>query len=243
MPQLSNRSETPRIRMVAGPNGSGKTTLVDHLQNKLLLPLGRYLNPDDVDLELAKSGRVDLGRWESRIDPTGLLEFIKVHPLSSRLGTQAFTVQGTTLIPTTVSSVGYLASILSDYLRRGWLLARASFTFETVMSSRDKVELVAEARTIGYRTYLYYICTDAPLINERRVASRVADGGHSVSADKIYSRYERSLALLPEAIRLSDRAFMFDNSGLSHRLVAEYESGRSVSVVADPPEWLRALNA
>jgi predicted ABC-type ATPase len=138
-------------------------------------------------------------------------------------------------------SSGYLASILSDFLRRHWLEAGESFTFETVMSSRDKLGLIAAARKVGYRTYLYYVCTDAVMINTERVANRVLNGGHSVAEDKIQARYERSLSFLPEAIRLSDRAFLFDNSGSSHRLVGEFELGRPIKIEDNPPGWVTAL--
>lgn len=38
----------PSIRLVAGPNGSGKTTLTRLLREKHSVPLGQYLNPDDI---------------------------------------------------------------------------------------------------------------------------------------------------------------------------------------------------
>jgi predicted ABC-type ATPase len=109
--------------------------------------------------------------------------------------------------------------------------------FETVMSSADKIGLLADARLIGYRVYLYYICTDSPLINLARVANRVLDGGHDVPAEKIASRYGRSLSQLPDAIKLCDRAYLFDNSGMSHRLFAEFEQGRLVSIADEQPDW------
>jgi len=37
----------PRLRLIAGPNGSGKTTLTQFLISKNI-PLGQYLNPDDI---------------------------------------------------------------------------------------------------------------------------------------------------------------------------------------------------
>jgi hypothetical protein len=40
----------------------------------------------------------------------------------------------------------YLASVASDFVRRKLLLLRQTFTFETVMSSPNKVEFLAEAR-------------------------------------------------------------------------------------------------
>lgn len=38
----------PNIRLIAGPNGSGKTTLTRLLREKYAVPLGQYLNPDDI---------------------------------------------------------------------------------------------------------------------------------------------------------------------------------------------------
>lgn len=58
----------PRMRMVAGPNGSGKTTLVDYLRHTFSFPLGFYLNPDEVDRELAESGRFAFGNWGLRVE-------------------------------------------------------------------------------------------------------------------------------------------------------------------------------
>ncbi|WP_261849223.1 zeta toxin family protein [Pectobacterium araliae] len=36
------------MRLVAGPNGSGKTTLTKELRETYAVPLGQYLNPDDI---------------------------------------------------------------------------------------------------------------------------------------------------------------------------------------------------
>ena len=38
----------PSIRLIAGPNGSGKTTLTKILREEHAVPLGQYLNPDDI---------------------------------------------------------------------------------------------------------------------------------------------------------------------------------------------------
>ena len=225
--------------MVAGPNRSGKTTLVDYFRNVLALPLGYYLNPDELDRELAQSGRIEFGRWAVQVESDELLQFVARHPLADRAGVGPLKVEQNAVIPRQTVPSGYLASILSDFLRRRWLAEGATFTFETVMSSRDKLGLFADARQVGYRTYLYYICTDSSLINQQRIANRVREGGHDVPSDKIASRYDRSLAFLPEAIRLSDRAYLFDNSGRSHRLFAEFESGRVIHIAADPPEWFQ----
>jgi predicted ABC-type ATPase len=112
------------------------------------------------------------------------------------------------------------------------------------MSHPDKVDLFKNARHAGYKTYLYYICTDSAMINQRRVRNRVSEGGHDVPLDKIRSRYKRSLALLPDAINQAHRAYLFDNSEREHRLVAEFEGGRLVNSWNPAPDWaLRALTS
>jgi predicted ABC-type ATPase len=50
-------------------------------------------------------------------------------------------------------------------------------------------------------------------INIGRIRYRVSQGGHAVPEDKIVSRYYRSLELLIPAIKSTNRAFIFDNSG------------------------------
>ena len=42
----------PRLRLNAGPNGSGKTTLTNKLRHKYEVPLGQYVNPDEIELTL-----------------------------------------------------------------------------------------------------------------------------------------------------------------------------------------------
>lgn len=120
---------------------------------------------------------------------------------------------------------GYFAAILSDYIRQNLLHQKESFSFETVMSGEDKIRLMQKAHVQGYRNYLYYICTDDVLINKERIAGRILMGEHAVPEDKIASRYIRSLSLLLDAIKASDRAYLFDNSGKSHELIAEVTEG------------------
>ncbi len=137
---------------------------------------------------------------------------------------------------------GYYASVISDFLRNRLLESRQSFTFETVMSSRDKVAFLGKAQSAGYRTYLYFVATEDPIINESRVKARVERGGHSVPEEKIAPRYHRSLELLPEAIRNSNRAYIFDNSGTEkeHTWLAEITDGKSLVIKSDRiPAWFK----
>jgi predicted ABC-type ATPase len=134
----------------------------------------------------------------------------------------------------------YYASVLSDFLRRKLLAERTSFSFETVMSEPGKVQFLGEALNTGFRTYLYFVATDDVQINIARVARRVAQGGHSVPADKIESRYQRSLSLALDAVRNTSRAFFFDTSRDSSFLVAESENGNRPTLRCDEmPNWFK----
>lgn len=117
----------------------------------------------------------------------------------------------------------YLASVLADAIRRELLDEGHTFTFETVMSSPDKVEFMREARARGYRVYLYFVATDDPEINLDRVRRRVMLGGHPVPADKVRKRYRESIDLMTEACYVAHRAYIFDNSGSRHKLLADVE--------------------
>lgn len=227
----------PKLRMMAGPNGSGKSTLFQYLRHRFSFPFGHCLNPDEIDYELNRSSRVYLGAWGVQIDQSRLTRFVARHPLSRRLKGNLPQVEGNALVVRRGYRAGYFTSIFCDLLRRDWMSNEESFTFETVMSHPDRARLFSDALVLGYRTYLYYVCTDDVVINAGRIASRVAQGGHDVPASVIGDRYRRSLALLPTAIRHSTRAYIFDNSGKEHRLVAEYLDAKLVKIADDLPQW------
>ncbi len=100
----------------------------------------------------------------------------------------------------------YLASVLVDFILHKLLAAKVSFTFETVMSSPDKVAFLQKTQQAGYRTYLYFVVTQDADINVARVQYRVQTGSHAVAEDKIRARYVRSLYLLAQAVLHADRA-------------------------------------
>jgi predicted ABC-type ATPase len=139
----------------------------------------------------------------------------------------------------------YLPSaLLGVYLNPDEMEQKITFTLETVMSHPSKVDLLTQAQAAGYRTYLYFVATDDPAINISRVKSRVKLGGHNVPEDKIAERYHRSLELLRDAIRHTNRAYVFDNSGNTqdkkHTWLAEITEGRELELKSDQiPAWFK----
>ena len=137
----------------------------------------------------------------------------------------------------------YVASAVADFFRQHLLASRASFTLETVMSHSSKVELLKNAQQLGFRTYLYFVATEDPEINISRVRVRVRQGGHSVPEDKIVKRYHAAIGQLREALRFTNRAYIFDNSGdgVAHSWIAEITEGRELELKTDKmPAWFKA---
>lgn len=236
-------SVTPRLRMFAGPNGSGKSTIKEVLPPELL---GVYINPDEIEKGLRQSGQLDFAAFSvpAAEADTGILAHLGGSALLSKAGlldeVEKLSCKDGRLDFNGVAVNSYFASVIADFIRQQLLKSRISFTFETVMSSPDKVEFLRKAKQQGFRTYLYFVATQDPQINISRVAHRVRVGGHPVPEDKIVSRYHRSLDLLAEAVRHTDRAYIFDNSGSERVWLAEVTDGEEVEFKAEwMPHWFK----
>lgn len=213
--------------MLAGPNGSGKSTIQSELKPQWI---GVFINADEIERTLKDcNGELNLAKLGITAKPAAVLKRLEQHiknsafagklGLHSLLGRIAVDPSLTLKVPGPFNS--YLASVLADAIRRELLEEGKTFTFETVMSSRDKVDFMKEARERGYRVYLYFVATDDPEINLDRVRRRVMQGGHPVPADKVRKRYRESIDLMTEACEVAHRAYIFDNSGSRHKLLVE----------------------
>jgi len=230
------------MRMFAGPNGSGKSTLKSVINPALL---GVYINPDEIEKEIGRRGCLDLAAYGVQTTADDISRFFLSAALLERAGLHDEAAKlffsDDKLWFRTVSVNAYFASVAADFIRRKLLEIGVSFTFETVMSFIDKVEFLQKAQQRGFRTYLYFVATEDPIINISRVRHRVKMGGHPVPEDKIVSRYHRSLELLREAVRYTHRAYIFDNSGSECVWLAEVTEGKELELKTDTiPSWFKA---
>jgi predicted ABC-type ATPase len=227
--------------MFAGPNGSGKSTIKSVIRSELL---GVYINPDEIEQEIRQSGFLDLKYFRVRTNSAEILSFFQ----NSTLLAKAELLEEAELLHFNDNNLSfhnvlvnsYFASVAADFIRHKLLETGTSFTFETVMSSPDKVAFLQKAQRRGYRTYLYYVATEDPVINILRVQRRVQTGGHSVPEDKIIARYTRSLNLLVDAIRYTNRAYIFDNSTHQQIWTAEITDGQLLEMKTERmPAWFK----
>lgn len=124
--------------------------------------------------------------------------------------------------------------------RERCLAERKSHIFETVMSAADKVDYILRAKQAGFFIRLFFVSTESPTINAKRVANRVLNGGHDVPIPKIISRYYKSIANCIALAPYVDRLYVYDNSieDAEARLLFRLSDGELAKrYVEELPNW------
>ena len=135
------------------------------------------------------------------------------------------------------------ANYCNDW-REKCLAERKSHIFETVMSATDKVEYILRAKEAGFFIRLFFVSTESPTINAKRVANRVLNGGHDVPIPKIISRYDKSIANCIALAPYVDRLYVYDNSieDTEARLLFRLSDGELAKrYVEDLPNWAKII--
>ena len=233
-----------RMRVFAGPNGSGKTTIVQNVKNlSSKIPFGVYVNADDIEKILNESGSLSFNDYQLTVNENEIHQFFndsRFAPIKRNepdLWSKLSVKNNVIYLNTKMDS--YLAADLSEFIRQRLLANGVSFTYETVMSHEGKIKFMKQAHENGYRVYLYFIATEDPQINISRVNIRVHQNGHQVAPELIESRYYKSLQNLKEAVKNTQRAYIWDNSGAAALLIAEITNGIDVDIIATDkvPNW------
>ena len=110
------------------------------------------------------------------------------------------------------------AAVKADEMRNELIDEGKSFTFETVLSTDRNLKLLKRAKEQGYFIRCIYVLTANPQINVSRVFVRTQSGGHDVPKEKILSRYDKALKLIPELLELCDICHIYDNSDVPQRI-------------------------
>lgn len=120
------------------------------------------------------------------------------------------------------------AAVFADKKRYEAIEAKEDFTFETVLSSHYKLDILRKAKESGYFIKCIFVLTNDPMINVSRVETRVASGGHNVDKDKIISRYYKSLANIKQLIELCDILHVYDNTSEPVRIIRKHKADFSI---------------
>ena len=125
----------------------------------------------------------------------------------------------------------------AEQVRHTLIAQGEPFSFETVLSIKDKLEFIKYAKYHGYHVHVVYVTTRSPEINLERVKIRVAQGGHNVPTNKVLSRYEKSMGLMFDVVREAHRADVYDNSEDRPQFVAA-KINETYCFCKRPPDWL-----
>lgn len=212
-----------RFRIFAGPNGSGKSSIIKNIRKKdqygWELDCGIYINADEIAVSIASNTGLNLSNYLQDFQNNHFLEFagssgmIRGGITLEEFGSSFIVQEGhLTLIVGVAKDL--VAQILAIFFVKSLLERGQKVSYETVFSHPSKVSLMEYAKTLGYKVYLYFVCTEGPEINVFRVKLRVERGGHDVDETKIKERYDRSLELMFAGTEFAYQAYFFDNSGL-----------------------------
>ena len=233
---------TPRLRMLAGPNGSGKSTLAAQLSSDYAVNLYRFLNADLLFAEVEQSHQT---ACPFSIDNAELMQFVarSTYPREYKRPFEAgeiFIDEEDYLHFSANGINSYSVAIVADFFKEQYLKHRISFSFETVFSHPAKIDILRRAQAAGFKTYMYFVATENPVINVNRIKERVALGGHDVPEEKTRSRYLRCMEQVRYALPYLNRAYFFDNSTQQSLYLAEYESEVGFTLHSELlPSWFR----
>ena len=233
---------TPRLRMLAGPKGSGKSTLAAQLRSYYAVKLYRFLNADLLFAEVEQSHQT---ACPFSIDNAELMQFVarSTYPREYKRPFEAgeiFIDEEDYLHFSANGINSYSVAIVADFFKEQYLKHRISFSFETVFSHPAKIDILRRAQAAGFKTYMYFVATENPVINVNRIKERVALGGHDVPEEKTRSRYLRCMEQVRYALPYLNRAYFFDNSTQQSLYLAEYESEVGFTLHSELlPSWFR----
>lgn len=116
------------------------------------------------------------------------------------------------------------------------LAAREDFALETTLASRTLAPFVERCKASGYRFVLIYVWLESANMAVRRVAKRVASGGHHIPEETIRRRYERGRANFFDLYQpLAYEWVVLDNSGDFSVDVARFD-GELIDIL-QPETW------
>lgn len=126
--------------------------------------------------------------------------------------------------------------LMEDCIDRG-----ISFTQETTLSGRRVKNTAQRVRDAGYYVRLYYVGLDTVEECKRRIANRVARGGHNIGAEDVERRFAARWEAVGAVLPFCDEAAFYDNDN-GFVEVAAYQNGELILEGEYHPRWIVELS-
>lgn len=116
--------------MFAGPNGSGKSTFNEFVPAHLR---ANYINPDAIEKGIRETGSFDFSGFHIQGHKEAAIPFLLEHPVlakhpESLAIVRTLAIEGDCLLFPNTGIDSYIASALSDFIRRALISEKLSFT-------------------------------------------------------------------------------------------------------------------
>ena len=104
-----------------------------------------------------------------------------------------------------------------------------TFAFETTLATKSYKQKIEWAQANGYEVTLLFFWLRNSKLAKKRVAQRVAEGGHNIPDEIIERRYHSGITqLITTYMDMIERYYIFDNSEGESVLIAEKYEGEEL---------------
>lgn len=115
-----------------------------------------------------------------------------------------------------------------------------SFNQETTLCGNSILNNIEKAKENDYLIEVHYIGLSSADLAKKRIAKRVAEGGHGVSDEDVDRRYEQSFKNLRKIIPICNLVALYDNTE-EFRRFAIYKDGVLVRKSHRVPNWFERI--
>ena len=122
-------------------------------------------------------------------------------------------------------------ALMENYCERG-----ISFTQETTLSSHQVGKMVRKVKEHGYEVHLFYVGISSAEECLKRIANRVAKGGHDIREEDVRRRFARRFDVLIDILPYCNEAKFYDNEN-GFEMIAEYQNGDFMRISGEMPGW------
>lgn len=128
--------------------------------------------------------------------------------------------------------------------RMDQLIARGEdFAVETTLATKSLAGIIENAQQLGYKVGLLYFWLKSPELAVKRVAIRVASGGHNIPENTIVRRYWQGMQNLRDIyLPRCDSWVLIDNSATDADWIAERKTGEETPVIYNKKLYNLILN-
>ena len=150
-------SKIKRLRVFAGPNGSGKSTLFSSIKDRF--DVGFFVNSDIIEFEISQRGFINLSDYDLKLTQTDLDKFYLLPSSISLLSKShaeghviEIKISKNVIVDKSRSTHSYEASLITSFIRHHLTQKGSSYSFESVMSHPSKLDEIAQAKKLDYKT-------------------------------------------------------------------------------------------